>query len=665
MTATFGWLRRQLPGVIALGVVLVMFFAVQPPHAPASERESLATKYKFTPMNIALPGGYQQQTIRKVNKDYKQIDAWISSVGAGIGMNDLDGDGLSNDLCVSDTRIDQVVITPTPGARSNRYAPFALRPAPLPMGYAIAPMGCAPADFNEDGRMDVLEYFWGRTPIVYLAKPGAKTLNADAYQPVELVPGAGGATYSGPQWNSNAVAIDDFDGDGHVDIYLGNYFPHGPVLDDRASSGVAMNHSLSNASNGGEDYFFRWTGATQGAQPSVTFQQVDNVLSDHTSKGWVLAAGANDLDGDQLPELYIAQDHGKDALLYNKSKPGKLEFAPVKSARTPGLPKSKRIGTDSFKGMGIDFTDFNHDGLYDMFVSNITTTFGIQESNLHFIATAKNQSDLRTQLQAGKAPWTDRSTALGTAWTGWCWDVKMADFSNSGESDIAQTDGFVKGDVNRWPQLQELAASNDMVVENPFWWPHVKAGDDIAGSQRLAFYVKDEHGRYQNISEQLGLAVPVPTRGIAVGDSDGDGRLDMAVARQWDEPAFYHNNSPANGSFLGLRLTHDTPNATTGTGDANAATGTTGALPAPGSPVVGAQVTVTMPDGRKQLGRVDGGSGHSGKRSYEVHFGLGNATGPVQVHLRWRDRAGQVHGQDLQLNPGWHSLRLGSQAKES
>ncbi|WP_309237281.1 CRTAC1 family protein [Actinomadura sp. BRA 177] len=635
---------------MALVLVVGVFFAVRLPSASSTERAELASAYGFAPMNIALPGGYEQQTIRKVNKDYKQIDAWISSVGAGVAMNDLDGDGLPNDLCITDPRIDQVVVTPTPGKRSQRYAPFALNAAPLPMGYAIAPMGCAPADLNEDGRMDLLVYYWGRTPVVFLAKPGADGLTADAYTPAELVPNAGGTTYSGPQWNSNAVALDDFDGDGHVDVYLGDYFPDGPVLDDRKSGGVAMNKSLSNATNGGEDHVFRWTGASAS---TVSFMEARGVLPKPVSKGWVLAAGANDLDGDQLPELYIAQDHGKDALLYNRSRPGKIEFSLVHGVRTPGVPKSKRLGSDSFKGMGIDFADFDHDGLYDMFVSDITTTFGIQESNLQFISTAKNKTELRSDLRDGKAPWEDRSADLGTAWSGWAWDVKIADFDNSGQTAIAQTTGFVKGEVNRWPQLQELAASNDAVVSDPYWWPHVRAGDDVAGSQRLHFFVKDGD-RYQDVAKELGLAVPVPTRGIAVGDSDGDGLLDMAVARQWDEPAFYHNTSPSKGSYLHLKLTHDTPAAPAG-----------GGLAAPGSPVVGAQVTVKTTDGRVLLGRVDGGSGHSGKRSDEVHIGLGTGvTGPVQAHLRWRDRTGTVREQDLRLSPGRHSLTLGTQAKE-
>lgn len=59
-------------------------------------------------------GGYPQQTVRKVNQKYQDINAWISSVGSGVAMNDLDGDGLPNDLCITDPRIDQVVVTPVP-----------------------------------------------------------------------------------------------------------------------------------------------------------------------------------------------------------------------------------------------------------------------------------------------------------------------------------------------------------------------------------------------------------------------------------------------------------------------------------------------------------------------------------------------------------------------
>ncbi|MFD8533607.1 CRTAC1 family protein [Streptosporangium canum] len=657
MTTTAGWLRKQLPGIVALVLMTGAFVVSRPPTSSADEKADIASRYGFAPMNIAMPGGFTQKTMRAVNKRYTHIDAWISSVGAGVAMNDLDGDGLANDLCITDPRIDQVVVTPTPGERSGRYAPFALNPGALPMNEAMAPMGCLPGDFNEDGRTDLLVYLWGRTPIVYLAKADAQGLGAGAYLPTELVPGVGDTEYTGPLWNSNTATFADFDGDGHGDIFIGNYFPHSPVLNDKVNGGVEMNDSMSRGINGGEDYFFRWTAGSAGAQPSATFQKLDHVLPSNVSKGWELGAASADLDGDMLPELYLANDFGPDRLLYNRSKPGEIKFSVVEGVRTPLIPKSKSIGHDSFKGMGLDFGDLNGDGIYDMFVSNITTSFGIEESNLQFMSTAKDQADLRAKLAKGEAPWEDRSAQQSTAWTGWGWDVKIDDFNNSGDLAIAQATGFVKGEVNRWPVLQELATANDGVLRNPHSWPKVRAGDDVAGHQTLAFFAKNEDGRYANISEQLGLAIPVPTRGLATGDSNGDGLLDLAVARQWDEPVFYQNTSPNPGAFLGLKLTHE---GSAATGDTAA-----GTLPAPGSAAIGTAVTVTTPDGRKTIARVDGGSGHSGRRSHDVHIGLGpNVTGPVQVSLCWRDRTGQIHEQTLQLTPGWHSIQLGSQAKE-
>lgn len=652
MKSTLGWLRRQLPGVIAVVAIVIGYSVVQLPTVTAAEQERMASEYSFAPQTIALPAADKQQGIREVNQDYEDIAAWISSVGAAVAMNDLDGDGLSNDLCLVDTRTDQVIITPTPGKGGERYEPFELEPDSLPMNDVMAPMGCVPADYNEDGRVDLMVYMWGRTPIIYLAKAGsaagATELADSSYEATEMVPGDNSTNgeYDGAQWNTNAATVGDFDGDGHQDIFIGNYFPDGPVLDSSVSGGVTMNHSMSHALNSGEKYIYRFTDATA---TSVSFEKAEGALPGESKLGWSLGASATDLDGDLKPELYIANDFGVDRLLYNKSTPGKIEFGEVRGVRTPGVPKSMRVGNDSFKGMGVDFGDLDRDGMYDMFISNITVPWGIQESNLHFMSTAENKEDVGAIMETGEAPFTEVSAEAGTAWSGWGWDVKIDDFNNSGEQVIAQATGFVKGEVNRWPQLQELATANDALVPNPAFWPNARKGDDIGGDHTLHFFAKSSDGRYVDLAPLLGLAVPVPTRGIATGDADGDGLLDMAVARQYAEPVFYENTSPSPGSYLNLQLTLD--------GQDNKGV-------VPGTPAIGAQVTVTTENGTF-VDRVDGGSGHSGKRTHDVHIGLGeNVNGPVDVKIEWLDLNGEKHEQELKLDPGKHCFQLGTTAKE-
>lgn len=638
--AVGGFLRRNVAGVIALALIGALFFAARIPQVSDAEKVEVAGGYGFESRSIGLPQGFGEKQIRPVNQAYSNIDAWISSVGAAIAMNDLDGDGLPNDLCVVDPRTDQVSVTPAPVPGSERrYAPYALTPGALPMGPAMAPMGCTPADVDGNGRMDMVVYYWGRTPIVHLARPGAPQ-GPDAWTATELIPNTGGPTYTGPQWNSNAMAVADFDGDGTLDLYVGNYFPDGPVLDPTRSDGVAMNESLSAATNGGKDAILRGLPERPG-----TFAEVPGVLADDVSGGWVLGSAASDVDGDLRPELYIAQDHGKDAMLHNVSAPGRIAFEPVYGDRDPMVPKSKRMGADSFKGMSADFADLDRNGVKDLFVSNITQPFGIQESNFQWMATEATPQAMGTAMAQGRAPWVDESTGNGIAWSGWGWDVKSGDFDNSGNLAVVQATGFVKGETNRWPQLQELATANDTLVSDPAMWPRVSRGDDLSGNQAVRFWAPRPEGGYADLSHVLGLDAAIPTRGIATGDADGDGRLDVAVARQWDVPAFYRNVAPDAGNAMTLDLVH-------------AGSRVVG----PGSPVVGAEARLAMPDGRTLVETVDGGGGHSGKRSSELHLGLGAATGPVPVALTWRDATGVPRSETVSLTPGRHTVELGQSA---
>jgi hypothetical protein len=639
-----------IPGLVALLLVGTFYAVARIPFAGASERSDLASKYKFSEQQIALPPGLPEKHIRQVNPAYKHIQSWLSAVGAAVSLNDLDGNGRPDDLCLVDPRSDKVIITPAPNTGS-RYAPFVADPAPLPTRHDVAPQGCAPGDFNGDGRMDVLVYYWARTPILFLNKTNApKTLSSATYQRVELVPQqAATGTYAGPKWNTSAVTIADFDGDGHPDIFLANYFPDSDVFDPNGLNNVVMQHSMSRAKNAGGAHVLRWASGTSGVRPTARFVEEPKAVPYTDATGWTLGAGSADLDGDVLPEVYIANDFGADHLLHNVSTPGQIRFNTVAGKRKPATPKSMVLGHDSFKGMSVDFGDLRNTGKFDMFVSNITASWGIEESNLTWMNTSRDQADMRDKLNRGEAPFQNEASKRKMAWTGWGWDSKMADFDNSGDLAIAQTDGFVKGKVNRWSWLQELAMTNDELVPDPKMWPKAEDGDDIAGNDRLAFWTKAQDGTFVNVSKELGLDVPIPTRGVAVADVDGDGYQDFAVARQWGQPAFYHNDHPRQGAFLGLKLIRPVAGSTT---------------PEVGTPAYGAQVRITTADGRTHVSQLDGASGHSGKRSFDVFFGLGQSNSPVKAELRWRDLNGGVHSQTLQLGAGWHTLCLDSTVKE-
>ncbi|GAA3116103.1 hypothetical protein GCM10017600_64510 [Streptosporangium carneum] len=676
--------------------------------ASGGEPRGTATGFSFVAAPLGPPDRPGDRRLRPVAPGYENVRAWVSATGAAVALFDVDGEIVSDDVCLVDPRHDTVTVSPAPGTRRS-YRPFTL--AAPGRGPHEAPMGCLPADLDQDGAQDLVVYYWGRSPSLFTRVPGTPPSGA-AFRHRDL-------TRKPEIWNTAAAAAGDFDGDGRLDLVFGNYFPDGVrVLDDSRDRGDAvMPGSLSNAGDGGLDrlYLGRGDGAFDAA--AEAFDEVGGT-------GWTLALGVQDLDGDGRPELYVVNDFGPDRLLVNESEPGEIRFRQASGTRYPTTPRSAVLGEDSFRGRGVAFTDLNADGAPDVLVGNTSEPGGAYERGLAFVS--RPDEPVADGLHDGEAPYDDHAEELGLSRAGWSWDVKAADFDNDGGDEVMYATGFVRGGTDRLARLREAAMSNDLAVSDPALWPGVRAGDDLAGHDANGFLTRDAQGRYVDVAGPAGVGADTVSRAFAVGDVDDDGRLDFAVANQWAASALYRNHG-VTAPFVGLRLrlpagrcggvtggitgtatstttgavtdgvpgtatsavTNGAPGTATGAvtgavtgGVPSTATGavadgssafpgssSTGRLVRPGPasarppltrPAVGAAARVRLPGGVTLARQLYPSGGHNGVSAPELLFGLGDDAegGPVPVELSWRDACGVPRAASISLEPGWHHLLL-------
>ncbi len=635
-----------------LSVIGVLAGFSKLPSPPPGEVARLASHFKFDWQYLPPAPIPQGGVVFPVNKSAKHMQLYLNLVGASAALGDLDGDGLPNDLCLTDIRAKSITVSPVPGT-GNRYPQFSLDFGPLFDRVTEYPTLCRIADMNEDGLADIFVAFWGRPPVLLLRrapddlKPGAP-LTMASFKVVELVPGLS------ERWWSSTATFTDIDGDGHMDIVTGNYFADGNELTDpNSDKPVEMNEDFTRARNGGTSRIFLYVSSKSGADPNAVYRDAGNVFPGDGAKAWTLAVGAADLDRDGLSDLYIANDFGPDEFLWNHSTPGHVKLQLLMGEKGFFTPTSMVIGYDSFKGMSADFGDINNDGIFDMFISNISSPFGMSESHFLWVSTGKMD-----QMAKGVAPWVDRADELGVSHSAWAWDTRFEDFDNDGELELVQATGLLKGKVSRWPDFSQLGGGNDIFVKYPVNWPRFEPGSDMDGHTHAPFYALGSNGRYVNLSTTVLPGFTPAARGIAVADVDGDGYPEMVFADIWEDSAYIKNRGSGN-KFIGLHLLLPP----TGSGNSGNVMKIHDGHPAwrEGTPAIGAFVEADVPGAQKQIRQVDGGNGHSGQRSPEVRIGLGQTSASeIPLKIVWRDFQGAVHHDDLALSPGYHTVVLGS-----
>lgn len=677
-------MRAPIKFLISKGVLIGLILGTyQLARLPGPEDPSgLAEKFEIERLNLPRPRG-ELKAERVVHPRIERLTRWVSSSGSAVSVIDLNGDGLANEIILSEPRTDEILLyqAQRSGEVMGPHVIFGVDDLPgVDVGgrpVAYAPIGILASDLNADGFGDVLVFFMGRSPAILYQRPSERpwqALEECAFELEDLL--------DEPEiWNSNTAHASDLNGDTYLDVVIGNYGTDGihyldpldPETGGRGPKPTAP-ASMSRAFNGGRNRFFCWMPDGRGCKPvEPEIVRLENgrevPLSareiDEIAKAWTLAIATADLTGDMLPELYFANDFGPDRFFLNRSTLDELRFVLVEGERDLRTPRSKVLGQDSFKGMGVDFADVNRDEKLDIFVSNLTTEFAFEESHLFWMS----GENFEQSLAEGRSPFREQSEKLGVARSHWAWDAKFADLNNDGVMEILQATGFVDGKQNRWARFHELVMSNDDIVDDPTLWPslHQHADDGLGGNAANSVFVYDEAAaQYFDLAGSLAFmdgAVELG-RGVAVADVDRDGDQDFVFSNQWQDSYLMlnHHHRPDTEThprdFLGLDLFVN--RRADGIEFLDPEVGWGGREPA-----IGAMVKVRAIDPvtgvRRYVGMdfVDGGNGYTGNNAPGVHVAVPDpAVVELEVELTWLSGPQNVQKAVLKMSPGYHAMAL-------
>jgi enediyne biosynthesis protein E4 len=402
-------------------------------------------------------------------------------------------------------------------------------------------MGVATGDFNNDGCVDLYVTGLGTSQ---LFKNNCNGTFTDVTAQSHINEHA---------W-SVAATFFDYDRDGYLDLFVGNYVDYS----------IAMNRqcfSLSGSLDYCPPHVYR-------ASPSHLYHNNhDGTFTDVTAKagmsrefGPALGAIAVDVNGDGWPDLYVAND-GQPNQLWINQHDGTFKNA----ALLAGAALSPEGEAKS--SMGVDAGDFDNDGDEDVFITELTG----QGHDLYVNDGTGNFEDrsARAGIRLASLPFT----GFGAGWI---------DIDNDGWLDLVTANGAVTQNV-------ESLARNE-----PF-----------SLQQKKQVFRNLGNGQFADATKSAGAYFEMPevSRGLAFGDIDNDGDLDMVVGNDSGPLRLLINNAGNKKHWIGLRVP------------------------------VGSRVAVTTSDGRTLWRRSHTDGSYASARDPRVLVGLGDAGGPVKVRL--------------------------------
>lgn len=475
--------------------------------------------------------------------------------------------------------------------------------------------GVALFDYDNDGLLDI--YFVNGAPISDPTPPGTiPQKNGPQYwnrlyhqkkdgtfEDVTEHAGVAGTGFG------MGVAVGDYDNDGYEDLYVTQYGRNilyhnngnGTFTDVTDAAGVAGGGWSTSATwvdydNDGKldlivaryltwDFSDLWCGEHQPGHRAychpdlfkpITLLLYRNEDGKHfkevskqaglTKPGKGLGVAIADYDHDGYPDIFIANDSMPEFLFHNKRN-GTFEEV--------GLESGVAVDGDgsTYAGMGVDFADYNNDTWPDL----VVTTLGNQKYALY--ENARDGTFSYTTYTSGLAPMTLRHSGWGT---------RFIDYDNDGWKDLFVVQGHVLDTI-------EISSPGLFYREPPF-------------------LVRNTGRGFVNISKESGAVFGEKwaARGLALGDIDNDGKLDLVVTTNNGPAYVLRNQTVTKDHWLTLKLVGSKSNRDG----------------------IGAAITLKTSAGTQYVTVTTGGS-YCSASDVRAHFGLGAETKARDIEIRW------------------------------
>jgi hypothetical protein len=421
------------------------------------------------------------------------------ALGPGCAFLDFDNDGWMDIFLVNSGPSD--FWKPTKPVRNalyknNRDGTFSDVTEKAGVGGASFGMGVAVGDYDNDGWPDIFVTAYGKCVLYHNNHDGTFT---------DVTEKSGVST---PGWTTSAVWF-DYDGDGKLDLFVCSFVDYSGVKKlECGNNKIGRNYyCVPRVFKPSASFLYHNNG-------DGTFTEVSKGSAIEQALGKGLGVVATDINNDGRMDLFVANDTVQNFLFVNRGPApnGRWNWDEIALQAGVGFSDAGRPRS----GMGLDAADIDGDGWQDLFVANVDhEMYSVYQNNKDetFRDIAQEQGVARaTQLLSG-------------------WGMKYFDYDNDGLIDLFLANGH----------------PDDMIDSYSM---HVKYREPL-----LLFH-HGADGKLHDVSQEAGpiFERDFSARGLAVGDFDNDGALDVLIGVNGGAPLLLRNNAAKTNNWLGLRL---------------------------------------------------------------------------------------------------------------